>query len=46
VDLTANIFEREGHNSDSAAFPKGSYRPEQGQFVDSNSRYVAIPRAA
>lgn len=45
VDLTANIFEREGHNSDSAAFPKGSYRPEQGQSVDSNSGYVANPRA-
>jgi hypothetical protein len=35
--LTADSDDNQGHNSDSAAFAKGSYRPEQ---QDSNSRYV------
>lgn len=37
IDLTADSEDGEGHNSDSAAFAQGPYRPEQ---QGSNSRYV------
>jgi hypothetical protein len=41
VDLAADRDGHTGHNSDSAAFPKGSYRPDpQAQSEDSNSGYV------
>lgn len=41
VDLTADSEEHKGHNSDSAAFTKGSYRPEkQAPFQDSTHEYV------
>ncbi|KAJ5126689.1 Heat shock protein DnaJ N-terminal [Penicillium atrosanguineum] len=39
VDSTADIYVHKGHNSDSAAFPKGSYRPEQAQSVHPNSAF-------
>jgi len=28
MDLTADAYGHKGHNSDSAAFPKASYRPD------------------
>ncbi|KAJ5204865.1 Heat shock protein DnaJ N-terminal [Penicillium cinerascens] len=35
MDLDADTYEYKGHNSDSAAFPKGSYRPDpQAQSKD------------
>lgn len=41
VDLTADSDGNQGHNSDSAAFPKGSYRPEsQNPSPDLGSQYV------
>ncbi|KAJ5259393.1 Heat shock protein DnaJ N-terminal [Penicillium angulare] len=39
VDLTADSDENKGHNSDSAAFPRGSTRPQQpAQDQGSNTR--------
>lgn len=44
VDLTADSDENKGHNSDSAAFPKGSYkRDSQAQSPDLGARYVFPP---
>lgn len=44
VDLTADSDGNQGHNSDSAAFPRGSYRPEsQTQFPDLGAQY-ALPQ--
>lgn len=44
VDLTADSDGNKGHNSDSAAFPKGSYRPEsQTQSPDLGARCVSPP---
>lgn len=41
VDLTADSDENKGHNSDSAAFPKGSYKPEsQTQSPGLGAQYV------
>ncbi|KAF3398479.1 Chaperone protein DnaJ [Penicillium rolfsii] len=37
IDLTADSDDNKGHNSDSAAFVNGSYRPGQ---QDSNSRFL------
>ncbi|KAJ5578611.1 Heat shock protein DnaJ N-terminal [Penicillium hispanicum] len=40
VDLTADSDDHKGHNSDSAAFTRGSNRPQQpDQFQGSTSRY-------
>lgn len=41
VDLTADSDENKGHSSDSAAFPKGSYKPEsQTQSPGLGAQYV------
>ncbi|KAJ6121017.1 Heat shock protein DnaJ N-terminal [Penicillium sp. IBT 18751x] len=41
VNSTADSYVHKGHNSDSAAFPKGSYRPEQAQSVHQNFEFDA-----
>lgn len=42
VDLTADSDRNKGHNSDSAAFPKGSFKPtSQTQSPDFGSQYVS-----
>lgn len=44
VDLTADSDGHKGHNSDSAAFPKGPYKPDsQTQSPDLGAQYVPSP---